>query len=104
MSGSSTGADVWISEYISSTEIYVHGITRVLVHRQTAFQEMLIADVGAQGRALVLDGKWQSCTVDEFLYHCDGELRFYFAPEDERGAIHVFVHPTPLGRTMSRRC
>ncbi len=35
---------------------------------------------------------------------CDGELRFYFAPEDERGAIHVFVHPTPLGRTMSRRC
>lgn len=69
MSGSNTGADVWISEYISPTEVYVHGITRVLVHRRTAYQEMLIADVGAQGRALVLDGKWQSCTVDEFLYH-----------------------------------
>ncbi len=25
----------------------------------------------------------------------DGELRFYFAPEDERGAIYVFVHSTP---------
>lgn len=26
---------------------------------------------------------------------CDGELRFYFVPEDERGAIYVFVHSTP---------
>jgi hypothetical protein len=25
----------------------------------------------------------------------DGELRFYFAPEDESGAIYVFVHSTP---------
>jgi hypothetical protein len=25
----------------------------------------------------------------------DGELRFYFAPEDERGAIYVFVNSTP---------
>lgn len=30
---------------------------------------MAIVETGAYGRALVLDGKWQSCTGDEFLYH-----------------------------------
>ena len=35
---------------------------------------------------------------------CDGELRFYFAPEDERGAIYLFVHSTPLGTASRRRC
>jgi spermidine synthase len=30
---------------------------------------MHIVSSGAYGKALVLDGKWQSCTGDEFLYH-----------------------------------
>ena len=30
---------------------------------------MYIVETGAYGKALVLDGKWQSCTGDEFLYH-----------------------------------
>ena len=69
MPGSEVRADFWMNEYVTPWDVYAHGITRVLVYRKTAFQEMYIVETGAYGRALVLDGKWQSCTGDEFLYH-----------------------------------
>lgn len=69
MAGSEVRADVWIHEYITPWDIYVHGISRTLAYRKTEFQEMYIVETGAYGKALVLDGKWQSCTGDEFLYH-----------------------------------
>jgi spermidine synthase len=62
-------AEFWMHEYITPWDFYAHGITRVLAYRRTAFQEMYIVETGAYGKALVLDGKWQSCTGDEFLYH-----------------------------------
>jgi spermidine synthase len=69
MAGSEVRADVWINEYITPWDIYSHGITRTIAYQKTAFQEMYIVETGAYGKALVLDGKWQSCTGDEFLYH-----------------------------------
>jgi spermidine synthase len=69
MSGAEVQADFWLSEYITPWDIYAHGVTRILAHRQTPFQEMYVVETGAYGKALVLDGKWQSCTGDEFLYH-----------------------------------
>lgn len=69
MAGSQVNADVWISEYITPYDIYVHGITNILAHAKTPYQDMYIVESGAYGKALVLDGKWQSCTGDEFLYH-----------------------------------
>ena len=69
MPGAELRADVWITEYITPWDIYEHGITRILVSKRTEFQEMQIVETGAYGKALVLDGKWQSCTGDEFLYH-----------------------------------
>ena len=69
MPGSEVRADFWLSEYITPWDIYQHGITRVLAYKKTSFQEMMIVETGAYGKALVLDGKWQSCTGDEFLYH-----------------------------------
>ncbi len=69
MPGGELGADFWMNEYITPWDIYAHGITEVLAHGKTAFQEMYIVRTGAYGKALVLDGKWQSCTGDEFLYH-----------------------------------
>lgn len=69
MAGSQLGADFWISEYITPWDMYVHGITKVLAYKKTAFQDMYIVETGAYGKGLVLDGKWQSCTGDEFLYH-----------------------------------
>ena len=69
MSGSELKADLWINEYITPWDIYTHGITKVLAYKQTPYQEMYIVETGAFGKGLVLDGKWQSCTVDEFIYH-----------------------------------
>ena len=64
-----TQVNFWMYEYISPWDRYAHGVTRLLDHRKTAFQEMVIIETGAYGKGLVLDGKWQSCTGDEFLYH-----------------------------------
>lgn len=69
MSGSELKADLWINEYITPWDIYTHGITKILAYQKTAYQEMYIVETGAFGKGLVLDGKWQSCTVDEFIYH-----------------------------------
>ena len=69
MAGSELRADVWINEYVTPWDIYSHGIEETLAYKKTAYQEMYIVRTGAYGKALVLDGKWQSCTGDEFLYH-----------------------------------
>ncbi|NBD34086.1 MAG: methyltransferase domain-containing protein [Cyanobacteria bacterium] len=69
MAGSELKSDFWITEYITPWDIYVHGITETLAYQKTAFQEMYIVQSGAYGKGLVLDGKWQSSTVDEYLYH-----------------------------------
>ncbi|OCR00124.1 spermidine synthase [Oscillatoriales cyanobacterium USR001] len=69
MSGSELKADFWMTEYITPWDIYVHGVTKVLAYKKTAFQEMYVVETGMYGKGLVLDGKWQSCTGDEFLYH-----------------------------------
>lgn len=69
MHDSEASAVFWIYEHITPWDFYAHGVTKVLAYRKTAFQEMYIVETGAYGKALVLDGKWQSCTGDEFLYH-----------------------------------
>jgi spermidine synthase len=62
-------SNVWVNEYITPWDTYGHGITEILAHKKTAFQEMYVVRSGAYGKALVLDGLWQSCEGDEFLYH-----------------------------------
>jgi spermidine synthase len=69
MPGANLAADLWISEYLTPHDVWQHGVTQILTHRQTAFQDLLVVESGAYGKALVLDGKWQTCTGDEFLYH-----------------------------------
>ena len=69
MAGSEVKADLWVTEYITPWDMYVHGVTKILAFKKTKFQEMYIVETGVYGKALVLDGKWQSCTGDEFLYH-----------------------------------
>ena len=59
----------WLNEQNGPWDVYGHGVRRVLAHQVTPFQEMLIVESGSYGRALVLDGKWQSSEGDEFLYH-----------------------------------
>ncbi len=69
MAGSELKADLWVNEYITPWDIYSHGVTTILAYCKTEFQEMYIVESGAYGKGLVLDGKWQSCTGDEFIYH-----------------------------------
>lgn len=69
MAGSEVKADAWIKEYITPWDVYEHGIQQLIVYKKTAFQEMYIIETGVYGKGLILDGKWQSCTGDEFLYH-----------------------------------
>jgi spermidine synthase len=59
----------WIVEAPSEYEFTARAIKRVVVHKMTAFQELYIIETSHRGRALVLDGKWQSCEADEFIYH-----------------------------------
>lgn len=69
MPGATLAADLWISEYLTPCDIWQHGVTRLLAARQTPFQELQVVESGPYGKALILDGKWQTCTGDEFLYH-----------------------------------
>ncbi|MEO0511847.1 MAG: spermidine synthase [Planctomycetota bacterium] len=69
MPGAELQADLWVNEYITPHDIYSHGIERVLWSRRTEFQDAMVVRSGLYGTALVLDGKWQSCTGDEFVYH-----------------------------------
>lgn len=85
MAGSELKADLWINEYITPWDIYAHGITKILAHKKTAYQEMYIVDTGAYGKGLILDGKWQSCTEDEFIYH------------------EVLVHPAAIAHQNPQR-
>jgi spermidine synthase len=69
MAGGELQADFWLSEYLTPWDVYAHGITQTLAYCKTPYQEMHIVETGSYGKALILDGKWQSCTGDEFLYH-----------------------------------
>jgi len=54
---------------ITPDDSIVHTIHEVILSTKTPFQELQIVDIGTFGRALILDGRLQSTTGDEFLYH-----------------------------------
>lgn len=61
--------NVWFSEYITPHDVYQHGVKELLLTKRTKYQSMAIANVGAYGRALFLDGKIQLTEGDEAFYH-----------------------------------
>lgn len=69
MAGGEVRADMWLTEIITPSDMYMHGASKVLAYRKTQFQEMYIIESDSFGKALMLDGKWQSSQRDEFLYH-----------------------------------
>lgn len=69
MPGARLDADLWLNEVITPYDIYSHGAKAILAYRKTQFQEMYIIESGSYGKGLMLDGKWQSSTLDEFIYH-----------------------------------
>ena len=69
MPGSKLAADLWINEYITEYDIWQHGVEEILFQGRTKYQQVHIVKSGPSGKALVLDGKWQSDTGEEFIYH-----------------------------------
>lgn len=61
--------DMWFVEYLTPHDAYHHGVRKLLHASQSEFQSITIADTGAYGRALFLDGKIQTTERDEPYYH-----------------------------------
>lgn len=58
-------------------------VTRTLHHEQTEYQELTIVETPQWGRLMALDGFFQTCDVDEYVYH-------------EMGAhVPLLTHPDP---------
>lgn len=66
---SSTRVSRWISESLTPLDIYQRGLTNVFCYRRSSLQEICIAEAGAYGKSLILDGQLQTSVADEFLYH-----------------------------------
>jgi spermidine synthase len=56
-------------EAFSPHEGHVHGVTGTIATSRSPYQVIEIVELGSYGKALILDGKVQSTTVDEFIYH-----------------------------------
>lgn len=61
--------DIWFVEYLTPHDAYHHGVKTLLHSTRSPYQSITIADTGAYGRALFLDGKIQTTERDEPLYH-----------------------------------
>ncbi|UCG85940.1 MAG: methyltransferase domain-containing protein [Gemmatimonadota bacterium] len=61
--------EFWLTDSTTPGEGQVYTVSQILVWKQTQFQDVAIIDTPAFGKALILDGNWQSCVSDEFLYH-----------------------------------
>ncbi len=56
-------------EAFSPHEGHVHGVTNAIATSRSPYQKIEIVELGSYGKALILDGKVQSTTADEFIYH-----------------------------------
>lgn len=61
--------EMWFVEHLTPHDVYHHGIRELLHASRSAYQSITVAEIGAYGRALFLDGKIQTAERDEHLYH-----------------------------------
>ncbi|MGD1912091.1 MAG: spermidine synthase [Rivularia sp. (in: cyanobacteria)] len=59
----------WIWDSSSPSNFFAHKLCQTIVSQKTAYQEMQIVETEGYGKSLILDDKWQSSVVDEFIYH-----------------------------------
>lgn len=60
---------MWIVDRLSPNLSFNYGFSTIYTSSQTPFQHLLVAHIGAYGRALFLDGLLQTSEGDEPLYH-----------------------------------
>jgi len=66
-------------------EAHLHGVKQVLYNGRTRYQQVDIVETYSFGKCLFLDGKLQSCSYDEYVYH------------------EVLVHPAMMTHPGPRR-
>jgi spermidine synthase len=69
MSDRDAVTEFWITDNTTPGDGYRYAVSRVLAWKRTEFQELAIVETRSFGKALLLDGNWQSCVADEFMYH-----------------------------------
>lgn len=77
--------DLYFIDLDRSGDAYLYEVEEVLSARTTPYQRLMIVRSPTFGKALLLDGRWQSATADEFIYH------------------EALVHPALLCHPDSRR-
>ena len=58
-----------LEEPITPFDTCRHEVSRVILDDRTPYQHMQIVESPTMGRALILDGRWQSSTSDAHIYH-----------------------------------
>ncbi|MCS7140424.1 MAG: polyamine aminopropyltransferase [Candidatus Nezhaarchaeota archaeon] len=59
----------WIVEYQTNSVAVIHMVKNLLYSGSSKYQNIDVIETEDYGTCLVLDGKIQSATVDEFIYH-----------------------------------
>lgn len=75
--------DLWITEFQTKNLGLTARVKETLFNRHSGFQEVTVVDTDEFGRMLILDGVFQTCLFDEFIYH---EMITH---------VPIFTHPHP---------
>lgn len=87
----------WLAEHVPPSGTFLHPVREVLLHKRTPFQELMIVETVAAGRALVLDGVLQSTEYDERVYH---EALVHVAASLHGGPSEVLILGGGEGATL----
>jgi spermidine synthase len=77
------GVNVWFYEEHKENLRISYRVKKVLAHKKTNYQELVVLDMENYGRTLVLDGAVQTTVRDEFIYH------------EMIAHVPLFTHPNP---------
>lgn len=75
--------NLWFTETENSNLALQYHINKVLAHKKTEYQELLVVETDRFGRTLILDGAVQTTVEDEYVYH------------EMIAHVPLFTHPNP---------
>ena len=75
--------ELWMTEFQTKNLGLTARVKETLFTGKSDFQDVVIVDTEQFGRMLVLDGVFQTCIFDEFIYH------------EMIAHVPLFVHPNP---------
>ncbi len=75
--------NLWFTETENSNLAVKYHIKKVLAHKKTKYQELLVVETERFGRTLILDGAIQTTVGDEYVYH------------EMIAHVPLFTHPQP---------